>query len=215
MEQLRVAEMFDSLQGEGTRAGLPCAFVRLAGCNLRCRYCDTAYAQQGPGEAATVEEAAARLEEFGRRLVCITGGEPLLQPACVPLARRLIDLGHTVVVETNGTTDIRPLPAEAVRIMDVKCPGSGECGKTLPLNLRAVRPCDEVKFVLCGRADFEWAVDFLKQHGLPGRCHLLMAPAHGLLEGQELAEWILGCGLELRLQLQLHKILWPQRTRGA
>lgn len=215
MGELRIVEVFDSIQGEGTRAGLPCAFVRLAGCNLHCCWCDTRYACEAAGEAASVAEVAERAGQLGRRLICVTGGEPLLQTATVELTRRLIDRGHTVLVETNGTLDITPLPPEAVRIMDVKCPASSECGKTLPGNLDALSARDEVKFVLCDRDDFDWAAEFTRSRRLIGRCAVLMAPASGYLSGSELAAWILDSGLEARLQLGLHRILWPDRTRGV
>ena len=207
MDKLRIVEVFDSLQGEGTRSGLPCAFVRLAGCNLHCTYCDTRYACELPGEPRAVEDVAAQLASTGRRLVCITGGEPLLQPATPALARRLIADGCTVLAETNGTVDMAGLPPEVVRIMDVKCPASGECGKTLPANLAALTERDEVKCVLCGRADFDWAAAFVREHGLTGRCAVLFAPAQGQLEPAELAAWILASGLPVRLQLQLHRLL--------
>jgi len=214
-ERLRVIEMFRSIQGETTRAGLPCAFVRLAGCNLRCSYCDTRYAAEGQGRPTTVAEATRALHGLGTRLVCITGGEPLLQPSASALARGLIELGHTVLVETNGTMDTGVLPAGAVRIMDVKCPGSGHCGTTLAGNVAALRPRDEVKFVLCDRRDFDWAVQFVREQRLIGRCQVLFAPAADALSGRVLADWILESGLEARLQLQIHRILWPEKTRGA
>ena len=214
-ETLRVIEIFTSIQGETSYAGLPCTFVRLAGCNLHCTYCDTRYAAEEEGTAMSVEEVARRVSQAGKRLVCITGGEPLLQPAAATLAENLIKLRHTVLVETNGTVDIRILPPEAVRIMDVKCPGSGESAKILMSNLDALQPGDELKFVLCDRRDFDWAVSFLERHRLAGRFHLLFAPAQGILGGRQLAEWILDSGLQVRLQLQLHKILWPEKTRGV
>lgn len=214
-EKLQVIEVFKSIQGETTRAGLPCAFIRLAGCNLRCAYCDTRYAVEEPGTAEEVSDAAQKLHAFHTRLVCITGGEPLLQARVVPLARRLVELGHTVLVETNGTLDISVLPPEALRIMDVKCPGSGECGSTLVSNLAALRMQDEVKFVLCDRRDFDWAVEFAARHGLTGRCRVLFAPVAGKLPARELAGWVLESGLQVRLQVQLHKIIWPERTRGV
>lgn len=214
-QSLQVSEIFTSIQGETTRAGLPCTFVRLAGCNLCCTYCDTRYAAEEEGTTMDLGAVVARVHGAGTRLVCITGGEPLLQPATVPLARELIGLGHTVLVETNGTRDTFPLPPDAVCVMDIKCPGSGECGHTLTSNLDALRQQDEVKFVLCDRRDFDWAADFVRQHGLLRRCHVLFAPAHGVLAAGRLAGWILESGLEVRLQLQLHKILWPEKTRGA
>ena len=216
MEQsVQVVEIFASIQGEGIRAGLPCAFVRLAGCNLQCTYCDTRYACEATGEAMSVQDAAERAAGFGHRLVCITGGEPMLQSATPDLARLLAARGLTVLVETNGAVDLAPLPAEAVRVMDVKCPGSGECGKMFARNLDALRGGDEAKFVLCDRADFEWAAEFVRRHGLVERCHVLFAPAHGQLAGSDLADWIIESGLHVRLQLQLHRILWPGRDRAV
>lgn len=214
-QSLRVIEVFASIQGESTRAGLPCAFVRLAGCNLRCSYCDTRYAIEEAGTVMDLGEVVERLEDAGAHMVCVTGGEPLLQPAAVPLAEELARRGHTVLVETNGTLDITPLPPQTIRVMDVKCPGSGECGQTLMSNLEALRPDDQVKFVLCDRADFDWAADFVRQRRLIGRCHVLFSPAHGILPAAELAEWILASGLQVRLQVQLHKLLWPDRSRGV
>ena len=212
---LQVSEIFTSIQGETTRAGLPCAFVRLSGCNLHCSYCDTRYAAEEEGTAMDLDTVVARTHGAGTHLVCITGGEPLLQPAAVPLAGELTGLGHTVLVETNGTRNTSPLPPEVVRVLDVKCPGSGECGRTLMSNLNALRPQDEVKFVLCSRRDFDWACGFARRYGLLGRCHVLFAPAHGVLPAVQLADWILESVLNVRLQLQIHKILWPAKTRGA
>jgi len=215
--ELNVAEFFVSIQGETSYAGLPCAFVRTAGCNLRCSYCDTRYAQDpASGTRMSVAEICRRVERAGARLACITGGEPLLQAeAAAELARRLLEAGQTVLVETNGTLDFGLLPEGSVVIMDVKCPGSGECGKTLPANLSRLRPRDEVKFVISDRADFEWAVEFVRAGKMPGGPHVLFAPAHGRLEARTLADWILEGKIEARLQLQLHKILWPESKRGA
>jgi 7-carboxy-7-deazaguanine synthase len=215
-DALAVSEMFKSIQGETSYAGLPCSFVRTVGCNLRCSYCATEYAQSGEGIRITVPEICAEVESFGTKLVCITGGEPLVQArGVVALAERLLAGGHTVLLETNGTMDLSRVPAGVVRIMDVKCPGSGECGKTLPGNLAHLRPRDEVKFVISDRPDFDWAVAYITAHGLAGGPHILFAPAHGRLAARDLADWILSAGAEVRLQLQLHKILWPERTRGA
>ncbi len=215
-EKLIVCEVFKSIQGETSYAGLPCGFVRTAGCNLECSWCDTEYARSGEGRDRGTESVARELGAFGTRLVCITGGEPLLQTdAVVALSKRLLQDGHTVLVETNGTQDISPLPRGAVRIMDVKCPGSGESGKTLPRNLELLRPQDEVKFVISDREDFEWAVEFIDRHALGEGPEVLFAPVWGRLEGRRLAQWILRAGLEVRLQLQLHKFLWPERERGV
>jgi 7-carboxy-7-deazaguanine synthase len=217
MEQaLAISEVFRSIQGETSYAGLPCSFVRTAGCNLCCSYCDTQYARSGEGETMTVSEACDRVRRLGTRLVCITGGEPMVQaPAVNELARRLLDAGQTVLLETNGTLDLSPVPEGVVIIMDVKCPGSGEAGKTCPANLARLRPQDEVKFVMSDRADFDWSVAFVREHGLEGGPQLLFAPACGRLAGRDLAEWILASGVQVRLQLQLHKILWPDRDRGV
>ena len=217
MEQaLAMSEMFRSIQGETTYAGLPCSFVRTVGCNLRCSYCDTEYAQTGQGIRISVPEICTEVESYGTRLVCITGGEPLVQArGVIAVAERLLARGHVVLLETNGTLDLAPVPAGVVRIMDVKCPGSGESGKTLPSNLAMLRPQDEVKFVVSDRPDFDWAVTFVREHRLTGGPQLLFAPTHGRLEGRDLAAWILSERLEVRLQLQLHKILWPDKARGA
>ncbi len=213
---LAISEIFKSIEGETSYAGLPCSFVRTVGCNLRCSYCDTQYAQSGEGIRISLEEICEEVESHGTRLVCITGGEPLMQTeGVVALAARLLESGHTVLLETNGTFDLALVPEGVVRIMDVKCPGSGESGKTLPGNLERLTPRDEVKFVISDRADFDWAVAFLGEHELAGGPQVLFAPAYGRLAPRELAEWILEAGLEVRLQLQLHKLIWPERTRGV
>lgn len=213
-QNLSVIEIFKSVQGETSYAGLPCAFVRVAGCNLNCSYCDTRYASEEPGIEIPLNEVARRLHSMETSLVCITGGEPLLQAAVAPLAQELLDLGHTILVETNGTQDISALPVGVVRVMDVKCPGSGEGDSVLLSNLNALLPGDEVKFVLTAREDFDWAAHFVAHNGLIGRCKVLFSPAHGILSGAELAGWLLDSRLQARLQLQLHKILWPGCSRG-
>ena len=217
MEQaLAISEIFKSIEGETSYAGLPCSFVRTVGCNLRCSYCDTQYAQSGEGIRISLEEICKEVASHGTRLVCITGGEPLMQAeGVVALAARLLASGHTVLLETNGTFDLAPVPEGVVRIMDVKCPGSGESGKTLPGNLERLTPRDEVKFVISDRADFDWAVAFVREHELAGGPQILFAPAYGRLAARDLAGWILEAGLKVRLQLQLHKLLWPDRTRGV
>ena len=213
---LAVSEIFRSIQGETSRAGLPCSFVRTVGCNLHCAYCDTEYARDGDGIRLTVPEIVAEVDAHGTRLACITGGEPMAQAQGVAaLAGALLAGGRTVLVETNGSLDLSPLPADVVRIMDVKCPGSGESGTTLPANVAALRPIDEVKFVLSGRVDFDWALAYVREHRLDDGPHILMAPVHGRLAASDLAEWMLAAGLQARLQLQLHKIIWPDRDRGV
>ncbi len=211
---LQVAEIFASIQGEGTRAGLPTAFVRLAGCALRCRWCDTAWAFEG-GRSMDVEEVVAAILETGLPRVCLTGGEPLLQPALPDLARRLaVGEGLDVVVETGGDRDISVLPPPVSRVVDVKLPGSGMSGRMDPANLARLRPGDEVKMVIADRRDYEEARRILADRlaGFPGP--VLFAPVHGELAPAELAGWVLADRLPVRLQLQLHKVIWPGEDRG-
>lgn len=205
---LRVSEIFLSIQGESSHAGLPCAFVRLAGCNLDCRYCDTPYARGG-GEELELEEVVGRVEEFGVRLVEITGGEPLFQEEMPELARRLCEAGHIVLVETNGSMDITVLDPRVIRIMDLKCPSSGESGKMRWGNIGLLKPRDEVKFVIGSRNDYEWAIDSIRRHALERRCHVLLGTVFGVIEPKEVVEWMLRDRLEVRFQLQLHKYVWP------
>lgn len=209
--KLRVSEIFCSLQGEGTRAGLPCAFIRLSGCNLRCAYCDTIFAREPDrGEELEAGEAAARALAYGQRLVQVTGGEPLLQEGCGELIAALLDGGATVLLETNGSIDISGLDPRVVRIMDIKCPSSGMGRSTLWENLDHLRPDDEVKFVVSGRGDYEWARDVIIREKLDERCTLLLSPAWGELEPAKLAEWMLADRLPARLQLQIHKVIWGE-----
>ncbi|MBN2201972.1 radical SAM protein [bacterium] len=210
---LRVTEIFHSIQGESSRVGLPCVFIRLTGCNLRCSYCDTAYAWTG-GSDWTLERIVENAASFGCPLVEITGGEPLAQDETPGLARRLLDAGHTVLVETNGTYDISRLPAAAVKIMDVKCPGSGENAKNDLRNLDRLGPEDEVKFVISNTADYLWAKEVIRGNGLELRARVLLSPAHGRMDRALLAEWILGDRMNVRLQVPLHKIIWPEADRG-
>ncbi len=214
MSRLKVNEIFRSIQGESSFAGLPCAFVRLAGCNLRCRYCDTKYAYE-EGREMEVGEIVRAVGAFGCRLAEITGGEPLAQPAAPELATRLLEAGCQVLVETNGSLPIEILPKGAVRIVDVKCPGSGESDKVRWRNLELVGPEDEVKFVIGSREDYEWARDAVRRFGLEDRSRPLFSPVHGEMEPSRLAEWILGDGLRVRLQLQLHKYIWGADRRGV
>ena len=234
-----VTEIFRSIQGEGTRAGLPCVFVRLTGCNLRCVWCDTAYAFHG-GEKKTIEEVMREVQKLtessatnghtpGRTisLVEITGGEPLLQPEAAPLAAKLLEEGYTVMIETSGERYAGPeasgLPREIIKIMDVKCPDSGEYGKFDMRNLEVVDGKDEIKFVLASRRDFEFARDFTREHRLAERVRqVIFSPVHADpgggwpgLDPRALAEWILKEGLPVRLGLQLHKFIWPADMRGV
>jgi len=211
---MKVCEIFTSIQGEGTRAGRPCTFVRLTGCNLRCSYCDTIYAYYEGAEYSEdgiVEEVKGR----GQRLVEITGGEPLLEKGAAHLVKRLLGEGFEVLVETNGTLSIKDLDRRAVVIMDVKTPGSGMFGKTDLKNLDSLKPADEVKFVLTDRADYEWARSFIRDFNLPGRCTVILTPAFGMLEPAELAGWIVADGLDVRLGIQIHKHIFGPDRRGV
>jgi 7-carboxy-7-deazaguanine synthase len=226
-----ITEIFKSIQGEGTCAGLPCIFVRLTGCNLRCTWCDTAYAFHG-GQRMTVEDVLDRVEALDRRpdgssrgvhLVELTGGEPLLQKEIYPLSERLLAAGYTVMAETSGERFIGELPPEVIRIVDVKCPDSGEPATFDMRNLAELSRKDEVKFVISSRADYEFARNFVREHKLPERVHgVLFSPVHEDpngkwqgLEPRELVEWILEDGLSVRLGLQLHKIVWDPARRGV
>ena len=214
---LVVNEIFRSIQGEGARAGRVCAFVRLTGCNLRCRWCDTPYAYDEGGQVP-VESLLEKVAALRCRLVMLTGGEPLLQPATPALLARLCDAGYEVLLETNGSLDVSGVDARVVRCVDIKCPGSGEAGSFLWSNLDALRPGDEIKLVLADREDYDYARRVVREHDLTARCTVLMVPAAGLLPPVKLAEWILGEPDALggvRLGLQLHKIIWPDVRRGV
>jgi 7-carboxy-7-deazaguanine synthase len=204
---LRITEIFLSLQGEASRVGLPTVFVRLTGCPLRCSYCDTPYAFQG-GETWTVDAALERVAAHVPRHVTVTGGEPLAQKACAELLTRLCDAGYDVSLETGGAMDIGEVDRRVARVLDIKTPGSGEEDRNLWSNLAALTPRDEVKFVLCDEADYTWSSEVVRRHGIPGRCPVLFSPAHGRLEPRRLAEWILRDRLNVRMQVQLHKLLW-------
>lgn len=211
---LRVNEIFRSIQGESTFAGEPCSFVRLTGCNLRCVWCDTSYAFH-EGVDATVDQVVDEVRALGCRLVEITGGEPLLQRDVIELMARLQALGHRVLVETGGSLPIDAVPVGVTCIVDVKCPGSGEVGRNLWGNLDRLRPGDEVKFVIADRTDYAWAVEIVRRRDLGARGPVLFSPVHGRLDPTTLAEWILEDALPVRLQLQLHKLLWPHARRGV
>lgn len=211
---LTVNEVFFSIQGEGTRAGQPCAFLRLTGCPLRCVWCDTAYAFH-EGEKRGEDDVMAELARFPTRLLCLTGGEPLAQPAAFGFVGRLLDAGWDVLVETSGHVPLDALDSRAVAIMDVKTPGSGESARTEWRNLDLLKGTDEVKFVIDGRADYEWARDLVRERRIADRCTVLFSPVHGVLDPGALGRWILADGLPVRLQVQLHKYLWPGAERGV
>lgn len=205
---VELCETFVSIQGESTRAGMPCFFIRLAGCNLRCVYCDTSYAY-APGCRVEITELVGECTASGMGLVEITGGEPLIQDGFPQLATALRDLpGKTVMVETNGSRDISVVPDGVIAIMDIKSPGSGVADAMDLRNIERLRPCDEVKFVLCDRQDYEWAKVLVAERGLAERCHaVLFVPAHGLLKPRTLGEWMIEDGFPARLQLQMHRVL--------
>ncbi len=211
---LTVNEIFFSIQGEGTRAGRPCVFVRLTGCPLRCVWCDTAYAFH-EGTRRSEDEVMAEVEKLPCRLLELTGGEPLSQPDAFKLVARALDAGWEVLVETSGHVLLDRLDRRAVAIMDVKTPGSGEVHAMEWRNLDLLEAKDEAKFVISDRADYEWSRDLVRERRLHERCPVLFAPVHGALEPGLLARWILDDGLRVRLQVQLHKYLWPGVERGV
>ncbi|MBI5751055.1 MAG: 7-carboxy-7-deazaguanine synthase QueE [Hydrogenophilales bacterium] len=204
---LRVTEIFLSLQGESSRVGLPTVFIRLTGCPLRCGYCDTEYAFTG-GETMALEAILDRVTGLHAHHVCVTGGEPLAQKNCPALLAALCDAGYSVSLETSGALDIGEVDARVSRIVDIKTPASGEAEKNRWENLALLTPSDEVKFVLCDEADYQWAKHALAEHHLPAKCPVLFSPVHGRLEPGQLADWILRDRLPVRMQVQLHKILW-------
>jgi 7-carboxy-7-deazaguanine synthase len=204
---LRITEIFHSLQGETSRVGLPTVFVRLTGCPLRCRWCDTTYSFQG-GSAMTLAAVLDRVAGFATATVCVTGGEPLAQKNCLPLLTALCDAGYSVSLETSGALDIGAVDPRVSRIVDLKAPGSGEVERNRWDNLAHLSADDELKFVLADRADYDWARAALIEHALAKRCSVLFSPVHGELAPATLADWILADRLPVRMQLQLHKVLW-------
>lgn len=205
--RLRVNEIFHSLQGEAEAVGFPTVFVRLTGCPLRCRYCDTQYAFH-EGRWMDLEDILGTVAPFGARHVCVTGGEPLAQPACIPLLRLLCDAGYAVSLETSGALDIGGVDARVSRVVDVKTPDSGEVQRNRLENLALLTAHDQLKFVIGSREDFDWSRRFIADQALEGRCAILFSPSYGRLPAPELAQWILDERLNVRFQLQLHKVLW-------
>ncbi len=204
---LRITEIFYSLQGESRTVGCPTVFVRLTGCPLRCLYCDTAYAFQG-GSWMSIGQVVAEVESYKSQYVAVTGGEPLAQKKCLELLERLCDLGYQVSLETSGALDIAKVDVRVSRVVDVKTPGSGESAKNLLDNFSVLNHHDQVKFVICDREDYEWSKKFVGQYGLLGVCDVWFSCSYGQAEAAELADWILQDRLRVRFQLQLHKILW-------
>jgi 7-carboxy-7-deazaguanine synthase len=212
--RLRISEIYLSVQGESTHVGKPCVFVRLTGCNLRCVWCDSAFTFTG-GEWQNVDDVVERAHGFGVRTIEVTGGEPLLQPAAIPLMERLIGLGHEVLLETGGSLTIARVPDAVKVILDLKAPDSGEVERNLWENVALLRPHHEVKLVLASRRDYEWARDVIRERDLPSRCTVLLSPAWGLLDPKDLATWMLDDRLDARLQIQLHKVVWDPAARGV
>jgi len=206
-QRLKITEIFYSLQGEADTVGFPTVFVRLTGCPLRCQYCDTAYAFHG-GEWMSVEQVLGRVAEFAPRYVCVTGGEPLAQKNCLPLLSRLCDAHYRVSLETSGAMPLAGVDARVIRVVDVKTPGSGEERRNRYAELALLRPEEQVKFVICSRADYEWSREKLSALGLANRCSVLFSPSAEQLPARTLADWILADRLPVRFQLQLHKVLW-------
>ena len=212
---LTVNEIFHSIQGESSRAGQPCVFVRLTACDLRCSWCDTPYAFY-EGTKRSLDEVLSEVEQYDCPLVEITGGEPLLQEDVYPLMQTLADRGRTVLLETGGHRPIDRVPAPVICIVDVKCPGSGESAKNHWPNMDELRPHDEVKFVIADRGDYEFARTVVTRYKLPGRvAAVLFSPVHGVLDPRTLSQWMLEDRVPARLQVQLHKIIWSPETRGV
>ncbi len=213
-ETLQITEIFHSIQGESTRVGQPCVFVRLTGCPLRCTWCDTEYAFHG-GKTMSLETILEEVQSYGCPLVEVTGGEPLHQPNALVLLKKLCDAGFQAMIETSGTFDISAIDPRVSIIMDVKCPGSGMTDRMQWANIEHLSPKDEVKFVLKDQADYEWARDTVNHYHLGNRCTVLFSPVFGSLDLRPLAEWILKDRLPVRFQVQLHKLIWDPETQGV
>jgi len=212
---LTINEIFHSIQGESTFAGRPCVFVRLTACDLRCRWCDTPYAFH-EGRKMSVDDVVADVEARGCQTVEVTGGEPLLQPDVYPLMQRLVDAGKTVLIETGGHRSIADVPSGVIRIMDVKCPGSGESEKNDWSNIAHLTKQDEVKFVIADRRDYDFAKAIVARENLPAKVNaVLFSPVHGELDPKQLSEWVIADRLDVRVQLQVHKYIWSPETRGV
>lgn len=206
-ERLRITEIFHSIQGEADAIGWRTVFVRLTGCPLRCVWCDTEYSFYG-GDWRDIDDIVAEVASHGAKHVCVTGGEPLAQKRCLILLKRLCDAGHDVSLETSGALDVSQVDPRVRKVMDLKAPDSGEAKRNLWSNIEHLLPHDQVKVVIASRADYEWARDVVAEHGLIARCMVLFSPVHGAIQPRELAEWIIEDKLDVRFQLQLHKLLW-------
>jgi 7-carboxy-7-deazaguanine synthase len=207
LERLRINEIFHSLQGEADAVGFPTVFVRLTGCPLRCQYCDTEYAFHS-GDWLELPAILSKVRSFEARHVCVTGGEPLAQPNCLKLLKELCDAGFEVSLETSGAFDVEGVDSRVSRVIDVKTPGSNEVSRNRIENFRHLAPRDQLKFVICSRADYDWSKEFLQEHALTARCRILFSPSYHQQSPTLLADWILADHLPVRFQLQLHKVLW-------
>jgi len=209
---MRITEIYQSIQGESSFAGLPCVFVRTTGCDLRCSWCDSEFTFTG-GTTMSLDQIEIEVEKYGCELVELTGGEPMLQHDINDLAVRLADKGHTILMETGGHRDISRLDPRVIRIMDLKCPASGECEKNLWSNLEHIRPVDEIKFVIADRRDYDWMIRTVREHRLEDRAKLLVSTGFGLVDSADVVAWMLADKLRARFQLQLHKYIWPPDAR--
>lgn len=210
-DRLRITEIFFSLQGESRSMGMPTVFIRLTGCPLRCGYCDTTYAFQG-GEWMTLDDIIMRVKQHSARYVTVTGGEPLAQKPCLDLLKQLCDRGYHVSLETSGALDVSQVDSRVIKVMDLKTPGSGEQDKNRYENIECLTPYDQVKFVICDEADYDWSKSMLEQYDLSQRCEVLFSPSYGSMKATVLADWIIRDELPVRFQLQLHKILWGEEA---
>ncbi len=211
---MRITEIFYSIQGESSFIGRPCVFIRTTGCNLRCVWCDTAYSFYG-GEEISLDDIMKKVESYGCQLVEITGGEPMLQKEIYELCDRLLAADHTALIETGGSLDLSKLDPRVIKIVDLKCPGSGEVERNYWPNLEILQPHDQIKFVIKDRRDYEWALAVIRKHRLDERFHLLLSPVFGEMELRPLAEWMLADRVKAQLQVQLHKFIWPPEMRGV
>ena len=211
---IKINEIYLSVQGESSHTGLPCVFVRLTGCNLRCVWCDTAYAFDD-GKTQSIDQTLKDIKSFGINLVEITGGEPLMQEGVYPLMEALLENGYKVMLETGGSVSLEKVPRDVIKILDLKCPGSGEDKKNDLDNLKILAPHDEVKFVILDRRDYEWSRDLIKKHKINETAPILFSPVYGKLELKEMVQWILEDRLPVRLQTQLHKVIWSKKTQGV
>jgi len=206
-DRLKITEIFYSLQGESNTVGIPTVFIRLTGCPLRCQYCDTEYAFQG-GDWYTIENIVQQIKDYPTNYITVTGGEPLAQKNCISLLKQLSELDYQVSLETSGALDVSAVDPRIVKVIDVKTPGSGESDKNLYSNFSSLYSTDQIKFVICNREDYLWAKQIIKEHDLMNRCEILFSSSYQQLVSKELADWILADGLNVRFQIQLHKILW-------